>query len=127
MQRDYNKTVYPGMFEATVTGGVVKGESAEDCAARELKEETGIDCTNLKLISKSTDPTTHGIYYIYLCETDWNNYCIILQEGETISYQWMGQEEFLGFIETDKYIKEDKEIKQSYFEMIRKDSNHDAC
>ena len=38
MQRDYNKAIYPGMYEATITGGAIKGESAEQCALRELME-----------------------------------------------------------------------------------------
>lgn len=120
MQRDYNKKVYPGMFEATVTGGAIKGESAEECAIRELKEETGIEGTNLNFISKSVDSTTHGLYCIYLCETDCNKNSITLQEGETISYQWMGQNEFIRFVETDKYIKADKGIKQSYLDSLSK-------
>jgi 8-oxo-dGTP pyrophosphatase MutT (NUDIX family) len=119
MQRDYNKKVYPGMFEATASGGVVKGESTEECAIRELKEETGIDGANIKFISKSVDPTTQGIYYIYLCETDCDKKSIILQEGETIYYQWMGQDEFIRFVETDQYIKADKKFKQSYLKTLK--------
>ena len=119
MQRDYNKKVFPGMFEATVSGGAIKGESAEECAIRELKEETGLDCTNLIYICKSIDPATQGIYYIYLCETDCSKKSITLQAGETISYQWMSQADFLKFIETDRYVKSDKVIKKSYFNSLK--------
>jgi len=119
MQRDYNKTSYPGMYEASVTGGAVKGESAEECALRELKEETGIDGANLKFICIYVDKISKVLFNILLCETDCYKNSIILQEGETISYQWMGQNEFIGFIETDRYIKADKENKQSYFDTLR--------
>ena len=41
MQRDPRKS-YPNMWEATAGGSALKGETAEDCARRELREETGI-------------------------------------------------------------------------------------
>jgi len=72
MQRDYNKTVYPGMFEASVTGGAVKGESAEECALRELKEETGIDGANLEFICIYADKISNALFHIFLYETDCN-------------------------------------------------------
>ena len=42
MQRDPRKP-YPSMWEATAGGSALKGETAEECAYRELREETG--CT----------------------------------------------------------------------------------
>lgn len=119
MQRDYNKTIYPGMYEASVTGGALKGESSEECALRELKEETGLDGANLQFFCKCLDEVSKVLFYIFLCEVDCDKSSVILQEGETISYQWMGREEFVKFIETDRYIQADKENKQSYFDTLR--------
>jgi 8-oxo-dGTP pyrophosphatase MutT (NUDIX family) len=118
MQRDYNKTIYPGMYEATITGGAIKGESDEQCALRELMEETGIEGSYLKHICNCVDRKSHAIFHIFLCETDCRKNSIILQEGETISYQWMEQNRFIEFIETDQYIKSDKENKQPYFDLL---------
>jgi len=118
MQRDHNKKMYPGMFEASASGSALKGESAIEGAIRELKEETGIDGSNLKFICKCTNAATRGMYYIYLCNTDCNKDSIILQEGETISYRWMGQDEFMKFVETEKYVKPDKERKQIYLNSL---------
>lgn len=119
MQRDYNKTIYPGMYEATVTGGALKGECAEECALRELKEETGIDGANLQFICKCADKVSNALFYIFLCEVNCNKSSVILQKGETISYHWMGQEEFIKFVETDRYIKADRKNKQPYFDTLR--------
>lgn len=119
MQRDYNKTIYPGMYETTVTGGALKGESAEESALRELREETGIDGGNLKFICRCVDKVSNVIFYIFLCEVDCNKSSIILQEGETISNQWMGQGEFIRFLESDRYIKADKVNKRPYFDTLR--------
>ena len=118
MQRDHNKKMYPGMFEASASGSALKGESAIEGAIRELKEETGIDGSNLKFICKCTNAATRGMYYIYLCNTDCNKDSIILQEGETISYRWMGQDEFMRFVETEKYVKPDKERKRIYLDSL---------
>lgn len=118
MQRDYNKKMYPGLFEATAGGSALKGESALEGAIRELKEETGIESTNLFLISKSVNSLTQGLYYIYLCETDCNKDSIILQEGETINFRWMRQDAFMQFVETDKYVKANKERMQAYLNQL---------
>lgn len=118
MQRDYNKKIYPGMYEATVTGGALKGERSEECARRELKEETGLDGASLQFICKCTDKLSKVLFYIFLCEVDCDKSSVILQEGETISYRWMSQEKFVQFIETDRYIHTDKENKQPYFDTL---------
>jgi 8-oxo-dGTP diphosphatase len=52
-------------------GGFIEvGETAEDCALRELKEETGIEAGNLRLIGVYSDPNRdprhHSITVAYL-------------------------------------------------------------
>ncbi len=42
MQRDWNKKGYPGLFDASARGSILKGETPYQGAVRELKEETGI-------------------------------------------------------------------------------------
>jgi ADP-ribose pyrophosphatase len=79
MQRDYGKRIYPGMYEASVTGGAIKGESAEECALRELKEETGIDGKNLQFLYICTDRVSHVLFNIFLCTVDCKKEDVILQ------------------------------------------------
>ena len=107
MQRDFNKEGYPGMFEASAGGSVLKGETVLDGAFRELQEETGIIADNLT-------PTycvfngRHVIYHGFLCVTDCDKSSVTLQEGETISYKWLDKEDFMEFINTEKYIGNQK-------------------
>jgi 8-oxo-dGTP diphosphatase len=116
MQRDLKKPNFPGLYEATAGGSALKGEEPYDAAVRELKEETGIEAKKLKQIYKCTSKDT--IYYGYLCETDCDKESITLQEGETISYLWLTKEEFLKFIESDKYIQSYKDRMREYLDSI---------
>lgn len=117
MQRDWKKSNFPGLYEASAGGSALKGEEPYDVAVRELKEETGVEDKKLKQIYRSISKDT--IYYGYLCETDCDKETITLQEGETISYLWLTKEEFLKFVESDKYIQSYKERMSGYLNSIR--------
>lgn len=117
MQRDWKKPNFPGLYEATAGGSAIKGEEPYDVAVRELKEETGIDAKELNQIYRCTSKDT--IYYGYICETDCDKDSITLQEGETISYLWLTKEEFLKFVESDKYVQSYKKRMSEYLASIR--------
>lgn len=117
MQRDFEKTSFPGLYEASAGGSALKGESPYDAAVRELKEETGIQAENLIPIYVNRSKNT--IYCGYLCQTSCDKNSIVLQEGETISYLWLPKEEFLKFVETDLYIQPHKERLCEYLDSIR--------
>lgn len=117
MQRDLRKPNFPGLFEASAGGSALAGERPYDAAIRELKEETGVETTELEQIYKCVSKDT--IYYGYLCRTNCEKDSITLQEGETISYLWLTKEEFFKFIESDKYVQSYKERISEYLDTIR--------
>lgn len=117
MQRDFEKLNFPGLYEATAGGSALKGEKPYDAAVRELKEETGIDAKELNKIYMCISKDT--IYYGYICETDCDKESIILQEGETISHLWLTKEEFLKFVDSEKYIQPYKDRMREYLGSIR--------
>ena len=102
MQRDPRKKNYGGWFEATAGGSALKGEDALACAQRELREETGIDAGTLTNIGHFVSHNT--IYGLFLCVTDCDKNSVKLQEGETVSYKWISEAEFIDFVNSDAMI-----------------------
>ena len=92
MQRDFYKH-FGGMWEATAGGSALKGESALECARRELKEETGIESGNLREIGRVVREENQSLYVEYLCETDSDKSAIRLQKGETVVFKWVSAKE----------------------------------
>lgn len=116
MQRDYKKETFPGLYECSAGGSVLKGESPEQGARRELKEETGIICGNLVPIYKVIDKNT--IYHGYLAEVDCDKDSIVLQKGETISHLWLYESDFFSFIESDKYVRTHRNRLKEYLNSL---------
>ena len=92
MRRDPRKH-YGGLWEATAGGSALRGETALDCARRELREETGILAGDLTKVGTETGENT--IYVEFLCVTDWPKDRITLQPGETVDYRWVTGETLL--------------------------------
>ena len=88
MQRDMRKHL-GGMWEATAGGSALQGEDPLTCALRELREETGIEASELIEIGRVLHHS-HKTYYVdYLCVTDADKNSVVLQEGETMAYKWV--------------------------------------
>lgn len=94
MQRDRKKHL-GGMWELTAGGSALQGESASDCATRELGEETGISAIKMKEIGRLIHDTHHSLYVEYLCVTNCEKNSVRLQEGETVNYQWVKRSSLL--------------------------------
>jgi len=91
MQRDPNKS-NGSMWEASGGGSALKGENAYTAALRELREETGIVAEKLKEVGRVVRPETKGVYVVFVCETDCDKDSIVLQEGETVAYDWVDRD-----------------------------------
>ncbi len=116
MQRDTQKPKYGGYFEATAGGSALKGEDKMSCAKRELLEETGISADNLVEIGRFTSHNT--IYYTFLCVTDCDKASVSLQEGETISYKWISENDFIAFVNSNEMIDTQRNRYQNYLERM---------
>ena len=91
-----------GDYEATAGGSALKGEDKVSCAKRELVEETGISANDFTEIGQYTSHDT--IYYNFLCVTDCDKSSILLQEGETTSYKWVSENDFISFVNSNEMI-----------------------
>lgn len=117
MQRDPRKPNYGGFFEATAGGSALKGENALSCAMRELREETGIDASTLTNIGRFVSHDT--IYENFLCVTDCNKNSVKLQEGETVSYKWISEAEFIDFVNSGAMINVQFRRYEPYLKQMR--------
>lgn len=122
MQRDYNKETYPGLYEASAGGSVLKGETPLEGALRELEEETGIRTDSLTPIYRKVNHKRDAIHYGYLCRINGDKDRIRLQEGETIAYRWLTKEEFLKFADSDEFVPTGRERLSEYLESIKKEN-----
>ena len=39
-----------------------------------------------------------GLLFVFLCLTDCDKGAITLQEGETVSYKWLSEKDFVSFV-----------------------------
>ena len=113
MKRDIRKPNYGGYYEATAGGSALKGENKVSCARRELFEETGIFCDTFVEIGQHTSHDT--IYYNFLCITDCNKTSVSLQEGETTSYKWISEKDFISFVNSNEMIDVQRERYYDFF------------
>jgi 8-oxo-dGTP pyrophosphatase MutT (NUDIX family) len=113
MRRDPDKPIYGGYYEATAGGSALKGEDKITCAMRELTEETGIKAVSLEEIGHCVSHDT--IYFNFLCITDFDKASVRTQEGETTSYKWVSEHEFIRFVNSRDMIPTQKNHYMDYF------------
>lgn len=113
MQRDPRKRNYGGYYEATAGGSALKGENGIACARRELREETGIIGGSFTKIGQDVSHDT--IYELFLCITDCDKFSVKFQDGETVSYKWIREDEFVEFVNSDDMIDVKYQRYLSYF------------
>ncbi|MBR5446060.1 MAG: NUDIX domain-containing protein [Clostridia bacterium] len=88
MQRDPSKHL-GSMWELTAGGSALAGETPMECAARELREETGVTASDWRELGRLAHDGHRTLYAVYLCTTDMDKDAVLLQEGETVDYQWV--------------------------------------
>lgn len=116
-QRAANK-LYPFCWEIT-GGSVISGESIIDGAIRELQEETGIFVQKQQLYFLKQTKNCSVLFQTFVTFLS-TPPKIILQEGETIHYNWVSVQEFEQIIKTGQFIGKFLER----YEKIQKEFHH---
>jgi beta-glucosidase-like glycosyl hydrolase/8-oxo-dGTP pyrophosphatase MutT (NUDIX family) len=96
---------YPYHWEVT-GGSVLRGETPVEGAIRELKEETGIFRVPRQMIRAYThvDDGRHCIYDAFATCLPDEKPKIRLQEGETIAWRLLSEEDFRACVESDEFV-----------------------
>lgn len=115
MRRDMSKSNYGGYYEATAGGSALKGEDKMACVKRELLEETGVVSENFKELGRFIYDDYKCIFYTFLCTTDCDKTSIALQNGETMSYKWVNETDFISFVNSKEIIEIQKNRYLNYF------------
>ena len=106
VRRDPRKSIFPGIWEASAGGSALRGETPLDCAARELREETGLSDGEMTELGRAVCPEKHCLYVDYLFVTGCDKDSVILQEGETVAYKWVDRDTLLGMDGSELLVKE---------------------
>lgn len=104
MRRDLHKETHPGEWEATAGGSALKGEDTLTCVKRELLEETNICGEEFTPIGHEVHQKGRSLFFSYLCVVDCDKDSVRLQQGETVDYKWVSEQEFIAFVNSGRMI-----------------------
>lgn len=87
-----HRNKYGSEYFTLVGGRVNEGENLEQTLAREVKEETGLDITNARLVFVEEHPEPYNQQYTFLCE---------VAPHETVAIQDSSEEGFLNKLDAN--------------------------
>lgn len=98
------KKGWSGMWDLTVGGSAVAGDSSQTAAERETEEELGLKIRLTGVRPYFTIHFDHGFDDYYLITQDVDLSTLSLQEEEVQAVKWVNQEEVLGMAERGEMI-----------------------
>ena len=107
-QRQPFKRGWSNLWDITVGGSAVSGDSSQSAAERETREELGLSIDLTDVRPTMTIYFEHGFddYYVLTQEVDLN--ALQLQEEEVQAVRWASLEEILQMIDDGRFIPYEK-------------------
>ena len=107
-QRQPFKRGWSNLWDITVGGSAVSGDSSQSAAERETREELGLSIDLIDVRPTMTIYFEHGFddYYVLTQEVDLN--ALQLQEEEVQAVRWASLEEILQMIDDGRFIPYEK-------------------
>ena len=121
-RRAPDKEVYPGCLEASAGGSALAGETPEEAARREMKEETGLETEKPELIGITRRPGSRSMVYAYLAVVDCARDAVRLQPGETVDYRWVDPAEFFRLIREEPVLQVQYPRYKPYLDSLEKET-----
>ena len=103
-QRQPFKEGWPNMWDVSVGGSVVAGESSREAAEREVAEELGLEISLEGVRPAITISFKEGFDDNYVMIRDVKDEEITLQPEEVQAYKWANEAEILQMIEAGEFI-----------------------
>lgn len=123
-QRQPFKEKWPDMWDITVAGCAISGDSSQSTAERELLEEIGYK-TNLRNVRPHFSITFDvGFDDYYLIEDDIKIEKLNLQYEEVNQVKWASKDEIILMIDKGSFIPYYKSLIEMCFDMRKKYASH---
>lgn len=119
-QRQPFKEGWPNMWDISVGGSAVAGDTSQTAAEREVLEEIGLKLTLNGIRPHLTINFDRGFDDIYLIEKNVDINELILQPEEVQAVKWAGRDEILMMIENGDFIPYYPELINLFFQIRKK-------
>ena len=114
-QRQPFKQGWSGMWDITVGGSAVAGDSSRSAAERETREELGLDIDLTDVRPSLTLYWEHGFDDYYLLTRKLDPESLQLQYEEVQAVRWATREDILAMIDDGRFIPYDKGLIELLF------------
>ena len=118
------KSGFSGMWDVTVGGSAVSGDTSRMAAQRELDEEVGISLDFSDIQPHLSINWEHGFDDIYLIEHEVDETTLKLQYEEVECVKWATEEEIINMINSGEFIPYYHELIKLFFLMRKKYGAH---
>ncbi len=108
---------WPGMWDVTVGGHILSGETSAQGAQRELFEELGIQADMSRMRPSFTVNFRSGFDDYYILQMDTELRALKLQPEEVCDAAWADEEEILRMIDEGSFIPYRRSLISMLFEM----------
>lgn len=115
-QRQPFKTGWSNMWDVTVGGSAVQGDTSQTAIMREMKEEIGLDIDLQNVRPHMTINFDVGFDDVYLIEKEIDSSKLILQKEEVQAVKWATKEEIIKMIDEGVFIPYYKSLIELFFE-----------
>ena len=116
-QRQSFKKSWSGMWDISVGGGVLAGESPCEAARRELREEIGLEIDFSALRPSFTVNFSKGFDDYFIVQRDVELSELVLQQEEVQAVRWADCDEIFRMIDSGEFIPYHKSLIQLMFDM----------
>ena len=119
-QRQPFKDGWPNMWDLTVGGSAIVGDTSQKAAEREVAEELGLEINLSGIRPHLTVNFDRGFDDIYLIEDDVDITKLQLQPEEVQAVKWAKSEEILEMIEKGEFIPYYPDLINLFFRIRKK-------